>query len=84
VGALDPSLTGKLAPGTSGAGIGETFGCDEGIVGIEEADCVPGTLENENSSLTVGKDGAPASGEFFAPSRKYADAPGTAGGFAEL
>jgi len=36
VGALDPSLTGKLAPGTSGAGIGETFGCDEGIVGIEE------------------------------------------------
>jgi len=70
IGALRPSLTGKLAPGTSGAGNRRNGCADEGIAGIAGADCAPGTLENENSSLTAGKDADSTKGDLVAASKK--------------
>src|SRR5882724_1116009 len=80
IGAFALSFTG-ITLETSGAGTGGIVGADEGIAGIAGVACAPGTLENEKNSLIAGKDGAPAKGELFAVSRKYALPPGTAGGF---
>src|SRR3954452_15423626 len=84
IGAFALSFIGIARPGSSGAGTGGTVGADEGIEGTAGAPCAPGTCGNEKNSFIVGKDGAPDKGEIFAPSRKYALAPGTAGGFAVL